>query len=147
MTLAQVAQQKFSKEGLALWCTPDTSLDHLTMLVLDLDTGNTMEYRQLRRHPKYKQTWETSYCNELGCICQGIGRGDNGPKKQRVARTETFKFIRFEDIPQDRRKEVCHTKVVCEVRPHKEDLDRTRITIGGNHIIYPAGVGTPTASL
>ena len=37
--------------------------------------------------------------------------------------------------------------MVCEVWPQKEDSDRTRITIGGNHIIYPGDVGTPTASL
>ena len=117
------------------------------MPVLDPDTVNTMEYRQMRRHPKYKQIWETSYCNELCRLCQGIGTGDNGPKKQRIAGTETFKVIRYEGTPQDRRKEVCHTKVACEVRPHKEDPDRKKITIGGNHIIYPGDVGTPTASL
>ena len=76
-----------------------------------------------------------------------MGTGDSGPKKQRVAGTETFKVVRYEDIHQDHLKEVCHTKVVCEVRPHKEDLDRTRITIGGNLIIYPGDVGTPTVSL
>ena len=64
-----------------------------------------------------------------------------------MAGTETFKVIKYKDIPQDRRKEVCHTKVVCEVLPHKEDPDRTRITIGGNRIIYPGDVVTPTASL
>ena len=117
------------------------------MPVLDPDTGNTMEYRQLRRHPKYKKLWEKSYYNELGRLCQGIGKGNNGRKKQRVARTETFKVIRYEDIPQDRHKEVCHTKLVCEVSLHKEEPDRTRITIGGNRIIYPVDVGTPTASI
>ena len=117
------------------------------MPVLDPDTGNTMDYLQLRWHPKYKELWEKSYCNELSRICQGIGTGNNGPKKQRVARTETFKVIRYEDIPSDCHKEVCHTKEVCEVCPHKEDPDRTRITFGGNHIIYPGDVETPTASL
>ena len=117
------------------------------MSVLDPDTGHTMEYRQLRRHPKYKQLWENSYCNELGRLCQGIGKGNKGPRKQCIAGTETFKVIRYQDIPQDRRKELCHTKVVCEVSPHKEDADRTRITIGGNRIICPGDVGTPTASL
>ena len=70
-----------------------------------------------------------------------------GPRKQRVAGTETFKVIRYEDIPQDRHKEVCHTKLVCEVSLHKEEPDRKRITIRGNRIIYPGGVGTPTALL
>ena len=36
------------------------------MPVLDQDTGQSLEHRQLRRHPKYKDTWDTSYANELG---------------------------------------------------------------------------------
>jgi hypothetical protein len=43
--------------------------------------------------------------------------------------------------------EICHTMVVCEVRPGKDDPDRTRITIGGNRICYPGDVGTNTAFL
>jgi hypothetical protein len=37
--------------------------------------------------------------------------------------------------------------VVCEVRPNKNDPDRTRITIGGRRICYPGDVGTNTVSL
>jgi hypothetical protein len=37
--------------------------------------------------------------------------------------------------------------VVCEVRPEKDDPDRTRITIGGSRICYPGDVGTNTVSL
>jgi hypothetical protein len=37
--------------------------------------------------------------------------------------------------------------VVCEVRPEKDDPDRTRITIGGSRICFPGDVGTNTASL
>ena len=59
VTLAQVAHRKFPKELLALSCMPETSMDHLAMPVLDPDTGNTMEYRKLCRHLKYKQLWET----------------------------------------------------------------------------------------
>ena len=37
--------------------------------------------------------------------------------------------------------------VVCEVKPHKEDPNRTRITVTGTQIFYPGDVGTPTGSL
>ena len=37
--------------------------------------------------------------------------------------------------------------MTCTVLPPKEDLNCTRITIGGNHICYPGDMGTPTASL
>ena len=55
VTPEQASQRKFPRELLALWCTQEISLDYLAMPVLDPDTGNTMEYRQLRRYPKYKQ--------------------------------------------------------------------------------------------
>ncbi len=37
--------------------------------------------------------------------------------------------------------------VVCEVQPDKDNLNHTRITIGGKRICYPGNVGTNTASL
>jgi len=83
----------------------------------------------------------------MGRLCQGVGRGEKGPKRQRVAGTDTFRVIRYEDIPRDRRKEISHVKVVCEVRPNKSDPNRTRITVAGSRICYPGDVGTPTASL
>jgi hypothetical protein len=43
--------------------------------VLDSSTGEFLEHRQLRRDPRYKATWDTSYANELGRLCQGIGSG------------------------------------------------------------------------
>ena len=52
------------------------------MPVLDPGTGDTMEYCQLSLNPKYRYIWETSYCNELGHICELIGRGDKGPKNK-----------------------------------------------------------------
>ena len=46
-TPAQAAHRKFSRALLALWCTHETSTDHLAMPVLNPYTGQTMEYRQL----------------------------------------------------------------------------------------------------
>ena len=65
VTLSQASQIKFPRELLAIWCMPVTSLEHIAMPVLDPETGETLEYRQLHRHPKYRYIWETSYCNEL----------------------------------------------------------------------------------
>ena len=93
-----------------------------------------LEFRQLRRHPKYKKIWDTSYENELGRLYQSVGKDPSNPMIQRVEDTNTFRVVRYEDIPKDRLKEVCHTTVVCEVRPDKEDTKRTRITVAGNRI-------------
>ena len=120
--------------------------DRSALSVLDPATGEFLEHRQLRRDPRYKAVWDTSYANELGRLCQGIGSGTT-PTKQRVGGTNTFFLIDFQDIPLHKRKEICHTMVVCEVRPDKDDPDRTRITIGGNRICFPGDTGTNTASL
>lgn len=47
-------------------------------------------------------------------------------------------------IPKDRVSDVAYTRVVCEYRPTKEDLNRTRITISGNTIAYMGDCGTKT---
>ena len=45
------------------------------MPIMDTVTGETLEHCQLRRYPIYKKAWNQSYSNELGRLCQGIGRG------------------------------------------------------------------------
>ena len=99
------------------------------MRVLDNETGESIEYIQLRRHLKYKKVWNISYSNELGWICQGVGSSTSGGKKQRVKGTDSFRVIKFENITHDFRKEIWHTGVVCKVRPNKDDPNRTRITV------------------
>ena len=117
------------------------------MPVMNTVTGETLEHHQLRRQPKYKNTWNQSYSNELLLLGQGIVKGYKGPKQQRAEGADTFRMIRYKDIPRDRRNEITYTKVVCKYRAHKEYPNRTRITIGGNRICYPGDVGTPTGSL
>ena len=53
------------------------------MPIIDNVTGETLEHRQLRRHPKYNNISTESYSNELGRLCQGIskGKGTHGPTK------------------------------------------------------------------
>ena len=102
-TPSQASQLYFPKALLAL-CS--NHVIELSMPVLNAEKGETLEYRQLQHHPKYQKIWEESYCNELGCLCKGIGTGFKGLKKQRVAGTETFKFIRCEDVPANRRKKL-----------------------------------------
>jgi hypothetical protein len=112
--------------------------------VLDTATGAMLEHRQLRCHPTYKKVWDKSYANELGRLCQGIG---TNPTKKQVDGTNTFKPIRYHDIPLNRRNDITYTRVVCEIRPQKADPNRTRITIGGNRICYPGDTGTKTGSI
>ena len=61
--------------------------------------------------------------------------------------TNTLRIIKFENIPQDRINKICHSMFVCKVKTHKEDPNRTRITVAGSQICYAGDVGTPTGSL
>ena len=142
--------------------TTSTTHQHHACPVLDRDTGQTLEHRQLRKDPKHKATWDQSYANELGRLCQGIGpklstptlpapestsSPPTTPQRKRVEGTDTMRPIMFHKIPQDRIQDVAHSRVVCEVRPTKADPDRTRITIGGNTIAYHGDTGTKTGSI
>ena len=111
ITTAQAAKRRY----------PSQFLQSLEMPVLDETSGQSLQYRQLRKNPKFAHTWNTYYANELGRFFQGIGKGPRVPKNQRVEDTNTFRIIKFEDIPQDRRKEMFHSMVVYEVKTHEED--------------------------
>jgi hypothetical protein len=85
----------------------------LALLVLVPATGEFLEHCQLHCNPHFKAMWDTMYANELGCLCQGIGSGD-APSAKRVVGTNTFFLIDYQDIPAHKRKEICHTMMICE---------------------------------
>ena len=119
---------------------------HAAFPVLDKETGKILNYGQLRRNPKYANTWNMSYANEMFRLCQGVGTRDGGFGKQ-IKGTDTFHVVHFEEISKYRLREVCHTSVVCEVRPGKKDPNRNRINICGTNVSYPGDVGTKKYSL
>ena len=121
--------------------------DLAEMPVLDKETGKILEFRQLRNQPKYKDIWNTSYFNELVRLCQDVGHGTIGPQQQQIKGTNIFRIIHYEDIPVHKRGYICHTRVVCKVRPGKDNPNRTRITVNGGDIYYNGDVATPTGSL
>jgi len=101
--------------------------------VLNKDTGELMEMRHLLKNPKYSELWGKSYTKELGQLAQGIP-GTKG--------TDTIVFIKYDNIPLDRRRHVTYGKMVCTYRPEKDDPNRARLTVGGNRIEYPGDVNT-----
>jgi hypothetical protein len=63
-------------DGFAYLCAVLEKVDSLSALsVLDPTAGDFLEHCQLCRDPRYKTTWDTSYANKLGRLCQGIGSG------------------------------------------------------------------------
>ena len=109
-------------------------------LIHDKETNTYLNYRQLISHPRYKQTWTKSAANEFGWLAQGLKDG-------RVKGTNTIKFIRKDQVPSDRKKDVTYGSFNCDYRPGKEEEERTRLTVGGDRINYPEDCGTPTADM
>ena len=118
---------------------PDIALyyEHMSLSVIDPDTGKSLEYRDLIRHPKLQSTWLRSAANEFGRLAQGVG--------DRIKGTNTMHFIHPSEIPEGRT--VTYARHVCDIRPQKAEQERTRITVGGNLIDYPGEVSTRTADL
>ena len=145
------ASRTFPSEFIKGWAASEVlhgnQWSPLALSVLDPETGQLLEYRALRRHPRLDPDWNTSYSNELGRLFQGIGVDPSDPSKQRIEGTNTFHPIRYENMPLDQRKEIAFSKVVFTFCPDKSDPNQTRITIAGQNIKYPGDVGTKTASL
>ena len=119
------------KLPMQLWCD-------MAGAVMDIN-GDLLEYRHLIRRPEYKDEWSLQYGNEVGRLAQGM--------PDRVEGTDTIFFIHKKDVPVERRKDTTYVRVVCDVRPHKENPNRVRITAGGDQINYPWECSTPTADL
>ena len=114
ITPVQASQRRYSAKF----------LQSLAMPALDKNPGQLLQYRQLHKRPKFAHIWNTSYANELGRLCQGIGKFSKGPRQKRVVGANTFRLNKFVDIPQDRRHEIFHFMVFCKIKPHKEDPNR-----------------------
>jgi hypothetical protein len=100
-----------------------------------------LKYRQLMGHPKYKKVWSKSSANKFGRLANGLA-------DWRIEKpTKTIRFIRKEDVPADRRKDVTYGSFSCDYKPNKKEQNRTRLTMGGDRINYPDDCGTPTADM
>jgi len=110
--------------------------------VMELDSGKMLKHRQLINHEdsEISATWSTSLANGFGRLFQGVGKRIKNP-------TNTCHFIRKDQVPKDRFKDVTYGKFECTVRPQKAEKHRTRLVVGGNRIKYPGEVGTPTAEM
>jgi hypothetical protein len=118
---------------------PLTFLCEFAGAVMHEDTGELLEYRQLVKIPKYRDKWSQAFGKEIGRLAQGLEGVVEG--------TNTWFFMPYEDIPEDRRKDVTYARICVNERPEKADPNRCRITLGGNLINYPGDVGTRTADM
>ena len=64
--------------------------------------------------------------------------------------TDTLSFIDKTEIPSKPWKDMAHSRIVCNVRPQKEEVNRTRfaqLTFCVQNLEVPMECGTPTASV
>ena len=93
-----------------------------------------MEYRELMKHPKLRDTWPTSLANELGRLSQGI---------RDIKGTDTILLIPKSEIPISRMRDVTYARIVVAYKPDTLEKNRTRLTVGGDRINCLFDCGTP----
>jgi hypothetical protein len=89
--------------------------------IINKVTGNTLEYHQLIKLPKYQDICTHSFANELGRLFQGICKNKG---------TKTCFFIKKLDILKG--STYTYGRIVCNYCPQKNEPHRTCLTIGGN---------------
>ena len=70
------ASSTFPSEFIKIWSASEVlhgnQWSPLAISVLDPETGQSLEHRALRRHPRLGPNWNTSYSNEVGRLCQAL---------------------------------------------------------------------------
>jgi hypothetical protein len=93
------------------------------------ETGKPLKHQELITKLRYKIKWMRSTANEIN----------------RLYNTNTIRFIRRSNIPKGRK--VTYGSFVADIKDHKEEKERTRLTVGGDQIEYPGDKSTRTAGL
>ena len=75
------------------------------------------------------------------------GKHGNAHTGMKLAGTNTIFFVKKQDVPNIRQKDVIYGRIVCNYQPGKAESNRTKLTMRGDRINYPNGCGTPTADL
>jgi hypothetical protein len=93
------------------------------------ETGKSLKHQELITKLRYKIKWMRSTANEIN----------------RLHNTNTIRFIRRSDIPKGRK--VTYGSFVVDIKDHKEEKERTSLTVGGDQIEYPGDKSTRAAGL
>jgi hypothetical protein len=83
------------------------------------ETGKSLKHQELITTLRYKIRWMRSTANEIN----------------RLYNNNTIRFIRRSNIPKGRK--VIYGSFVVDIKDHKEEKERTRLTAGGDQIEYP----------
>jgi hypothetical protein len=109
---------------------------HHASAVIHPVTGKEMEYSALMKDPRLQPLWTRSFGNECGRLFQGI---------RDIPGTDTCFFTTLKNIAEDR--SITYGKVVCDYKPHKQEKERGRLTVGGDRLDCAGDVATSTADI
>jgi hypothetical protein len=109
---------------------------HHANTVIHPVTGKEMEYSALLKDPHLQPLWTRGFGNECGRLFQDI---------RDIPGTDTCFFIELKNIPKDRK--ITYGKIVCDYKPHKQEKERLRLTVGGDRLDYSGDVATSTADI
>jgi hypothetical protein len=109
---------------------------HQANSVIHPVTGKEMEYSALMKDPRLQPLWARGSGNKCGRLFQDI---------RDIPGTDTCFFVDLKNIPKDRK--ITYGKIVCDYKPHKQEKDRVRLTVGGDRLDYSGDVATSTADI
>jgi hypothetical protein len=89
-------------------------LPEMANAVICPETGKSLKHQELITKLRYKIKWMRSTANEIN----------------RFFNTNKIRFIRRSDIPKGRK--VTYGSLVVDIKDHKEEKERTRLTVGGD---------------
>ncbi len=72
-----------------------------------IQSGELLEYKHLIANPKTQAKWTHSYGNNIGCLAQGMPGCNTS--------TNTIIFIRKDQVPKGRAKDVTYGLITCLV--------------------------------
>ena len=99
------------------------------------ENGKKQSLDMLLKGPM-KDIWNNSTSRELGRLAKGW---------KNEAGNEALEFIPKSEVPQHEK--VTYANMVCDLREHKQDKFRVRLTVGGDKLEYFFETAAPAASL
>jgi hypothetical protein len=117
-----LAQTKYTQQPSAN--TEVIILPEMANAVICPETGKSLKHQELITKLRYKIKWKRYTANDIN----------------RLYNTNTIRFIRRSVIPKGRK--VTYGSFVVDIKDHKEEKERTILTVGGDHIEYPGDKST-----
>ena len=85
-----------------------------------------------------KSIWNTSLTNDLDRLTKGVGT-------RMPCGTNTVLYVPKSSVPVDHK--VTYARMVATIRPHKTEVNRVRVTVGGDILDCPGATTTNCSRL